>query len=193
MAHINITRSKKGLLQAKIQAYGKDPVTCKPKLFTRRIYNEDGLTEAKFKKYVEKVAIEFEETVKTEFQEGVTAARNRVLTFSELMKEWQKTVLNTQSISYYRRICEVDRRFTAYLTEQQLANRPISEITVRDVQLFLNGFTQKRTEKTDKAELIKPLPKQVSFRELAREGILTRVSSYSMNNCGAKILLEKAN
>ena len=192
MAHINITRSKKGMLQAKIQAYGKDPVTCKPKLFTRRIYNEDGLTEAKFKKYVEKVAIEFEETVKTEFQEGVTAARNRVLTFSELMKEWQKTVLNTQSISYYRRICEVDRRFTAYLTEQQLANRPLSEITVRDVQLFLNGFTQKRTEKTDKAELIKPLPKQVSFRELAREGILTRVSSYSMNNCGAKILLEKA-
>ena len=192
MAHINITKSKKGMLQAKIQAYGKDPVTCKPKLFTRRIYNEDGLTEAKFKKYVEKVSIEFEETVKTEFQEGVTAARNRVLTFSELMKEWQKTVLNTQSISYYRRICEVDRRFTAYLTEQQLANRPLSEITVRDVQLFLNGFTQKRTEKTDKAELIKPLPKQVSFRELAREGILTRVSSYSMNNCGAKILLEKA-
>ena len=81
MAHINITKSKKGMLQAKIQAYGKDPVTCKPKLFTRRIYNEDGLTEAKFKKYVEKVAIEFEETVKTEFQEGVTAARNRVLTF----------------------------------------------------------------------------------------------------------------
>ena len=59
MAHINITRSKKGVLQAKIQAYGKDPVTCKPKLFTRRVYNEDGLTEAKFKKYVEKVAIEF--------------------------------------------------------------------------------------------------------------------------------------
>lgn len=192
MAHISITKSKKGILQAKIQAYGKDPVTCQPKLFTRRVYNDDGLTEAKFKKYVDKVAIEFEEKVKTEFQDGVTATRNKVLTFSELMKEWKTNVLNTQSISYYERICDVEKKFTEFLIERQLAYRPISEITVRDVQLFLNGFTQKRTEKTDKAELIKPLPKQVSFRELAREGILTRTSSYSMNNCGAKIQLDKA-
>ena len=192
MAHIDIKKDRKGMLQAKIQAYGKDPVTCNPKLYTRRIYNEEGLTEAKFKKYVDKIAIEFEEEIKNEFNEGFTTRRNKVLSFPELMKEWQKTVLNTQSINYYKRICDVDKRFTAYLTEIKLANRPISEITVRDVQLFFNKFTQKRTENTDKAELIKPLPKKVSFRELAREGILTRVSSYSMNNCGAKILLKTA-
>ena len=192
MAHIDITKSKKGVLQAKIQAYGKDPVTGQPKLFTQRIYNDDGLTEAKFKKYVDKVAIEFEEKVKNEFESVTVAQRNKVLTFSELMAEWQRMVLNTQSKSYYCRICEADKRFTAYLTEKKLASRPLSEITVRDVQLFLNEFTQKRREKTGKAELKKPLPKQVNFRELAREGILTRASSYSMNNCGAKILLDKA-
>ena len=58
MAHIEISQNKKGVLQAKIQAYGKDPATGKAKLFTCRIYNEDGLTEAKFKKYIDKVAID---------------------------------------------------------------------------------------------------------------------------------------
>ena len=96
MAHIDITKSKKGVLQAKIQAYGKDPVTGQQKLFTQRIYNDDGLTESKFKKYADKVAIEFEEKVKNEFQSVIVAQRNKVLTFSELMAEWQKMVLNTQ-------------------------------------------------------------------------------------------------
>ena len=192
MAHFKIERNKKGILQARIQAYGKDSDTGRAKLFTRRIYNDDGLTDAKFKKYVEKIAIEFEEKIKTDSEDRIAAIRNKVLTFPQLMKEWQTTVLSTQSISYYQRICEVDKRFTAYLTERQLAHRPISEITVRDVQLFLNGFTQKRCGKTGKAKLKQPLPDEVNFRELDREGIITRVSSYNMNHYGTKITYEKS-
>lgn len=192
MAHISITENKKGGLQAKIQAYGKDSVTQKPKLYTRRVYNEDELSPSKFKKQVEKLAIEFEEEVQTAHEEDIIARHNGVLTFSELMKEWKGSVLNTLSVNYYKRICDVDTRFTAYLTEKHLAHRPISDITVRDVQMFLNRFAERRKEKTDKAELIKMLPKTVNFRELAREGIITRNSSYNMNRCGAKILLEKA-
>ena len=85
MAHIDITKSKKGVLQAKIQAYGKDPVTGQPKLFTQLIYNDDGLTDAKFKKYVDQVAIEFDDKVKNEFESVTVAQRHTVLTFSELM------------------------------------------------------------------------------------------------------------
>lgn len=54
MASIKITRNKKGELQAKIQAVGKDVSTGERKLFTRRVYNTDNLTEAKFKKLVDK-------------------------------------------------------------------------------------------------------------------------------------------
>lgn len=192
MAHIDIGKTKKGVLQAKIQVYGKDPVTQKAKLFTQRVNNEDGLTEAKFKKYIEKIAIEYEEKVKADLKNGSIEFRNRVLTFSELINEWKQSVLTTQSIGYYRRICDVEERFQKYLIDNNLANKPLSEITVRDVQLFLNGYMQKRTETTDKAKLLRPLPDYVNFRELERQNIINRVSSYNMNNCSAKIKLEKA-
>ena len=192
MAHIEFKKSKKGILQAKIQVYGKDPATGQPKLFTRRIYNEDELTEAKFKKYVDKVAIDYENNVKLNAPFETMLARNRILTFSELMAEWKSTVLNTLSISYYNRICHMEKKFQEFLVSYHLANRPISEITVRDIQLFLNSFMKKRKEKTGKAILINSLPPTVSFRELAREGILTRNSSYNMNHCEAKISLDKA-
>ena len=56
MAHIDVTTNKNGRLQAKIMFYGKDAVTQKTKLLSRRIYNDDNLTEAKFRRYAEKVA-----------------------------------------------------------------------------------------------------------------------------------------
>ncbi len=49
MAYFKITPNKKGELQAKIQVSGKDLSSGKNKLFVKRVYNTDGLTEAKFK------------------------------------------------------------------------------------------------------------------------------------------------
>ncbi len=66
MAHIDVTKNKNGRLQAKIMFYGKDAVTQKTKLLSRRIYNDDNLTEAKFRRYAEKVAIQLEEQYKQE-------------------------------------------------------------------------------------------------------------------------------
>ena len=45
MAYFKITPNKKGELQAKIQVSGKDLSTGKNKLFVKRVYNTDGLTE----------------------------------------------------------------------------------------------------------------------------------------------------
>ena len=49
MAYYKITTDKKGKLVAKMQAYGKDLETGEKKLYTKRFYNEDGLTAEKFK------------------------------------------------------------------------------------------------------------------------------------------------
>lgn len=86
MAYFKITQNKKGLLQAKIQVSGKDIKTGKNKLYTKRVYNDDGLSDAKFRKYVEKCSIEFEEEVARAYREGTVAITARVLTFPELMK-----------------------------------------------------------------------------------------------------------
>lgn len=117
--------------------------TGKNKLFVNRVYNTDGLTEAKFRKQVEKLSIEFEEDVAKAYQEETTVLRSKELTFSELMKEWQANIKANLSISYYLRAQEVGRKFNAFLVEQHLDDKPISVITVRDVQMFLNSFAQK--------------------------------------------------
>ncbi len=143
MAYFKITPNKKGELQAKIQVSGKDLSTGKNKLFVKRVYNTDGLTEAKFRKQVEKLSIEFEEDVIKAYQEETTVLRSKVLTFSGLMKEWQANIKANLSISYYLRAQEVGRKFNAFLVEQHLDDKPISVITVRDVQMFLNSFAQK--------------------------------------------------
>ncbi len=63
MAYVNYTTSKRGVLVARIHVSGKDPKTNENKVFTQRVYNEDGLTEAKFKKKVNLIAAEMEEQV----------------------------------------------------------------------------------------------------------------------------------
>ena len=140
MAHYDIKRNKKGELQARIQVSGKDVTTGKSKIFPKIIYNEQNLTESKFRKYVERAAIEFEDEVKTAYLEQTTALSNKVLTFAELMKEWKASVLANQSISYYIAAQTVEKKFNAYLKERHLDKKPISAITVRDVQMFLNSF-----------------------------------------------------
>ena len=61
MAYFKISQNKKGQLQAKIQVSGKDLSTGKSKVFTKRVYNTDKLTEAKFRRQVDKIAFAFEE------------------------------------------------------------------------------------------------------------------------------------
>ena len=192
MAYYKITHNKKGELQAKIQVSGKDLSTGKNKVFVKRIYNSDGLTEAKFRKQVEKLSIEFEEDVANAYQEETTILRSKVLTFSELMSEWKASIKANLSISYYLRAQEVEKRFTAFLKEQHLDDKPISVITVRDVQMFLNTFTQNGYQTIPTARVKKDFPKSVNFRELAREHIITRCSSYGMRHKGNNIEKETA-
>ncbi len=194
MAYFKITQNKKGVLQAKIQVSGKD-ITGKSKLFVKRLYNTDGLTEAKFRKQVERLSLEFEEEVAKscrEEKEKVRSERTRVLTFSELMNEWKLRIKADLSVNYYERAEEVERRFTEYLTEQQLADLPISEIAVRDIELFLKSFQMAGIKGPEVARLKKDLPKQVNFRELAREHILSRCSSHRMKKQDANIDIKSA-
>ena len=99
MAYFKITQNKKGEFQAKIQVSGKDLSTGKSKVFTKRVYNTDGLTEAKFRKQVEKAAITFEEEVSRAYQDGKTQLRSKVLTFAELMQEWKGNVKANLSLN----------------------------------------------------------------------------------------------
>ncbi len=79
MAYFKISQNKKGQLQAKIQVSGKDLSTGKSKVFTKRVYNTDKLTEAKFRRQVDKIAIAFEEEVLQAYEEGKTSLRSKVL------------------------------------------------------------------------------------------------------------------
>jgi len=180
MAYFKISSLKNGTLKAKIQALGKDTATGKQKLFVKSIVNTDGLTEAKFRKFVEREAIAFEESLKKAFDDQVTKVRTRILTFPELMAEWKSTIKATLSLSYYEKAVDVEQKFNAFLLKRGLFDAPISEITVRDIQMFLNEYSFGTYIAGETARLKKPLPKQVNFRELAREGIITRCSSYNM-------------
>ena len=73
---------------------------------------------------VEKLSIEFEEDVLKAYKEETTVLRSKVLTFSELMKEWQANIKANLSISYYLRAQEVGRKFNAFLVEQHLEELP---------------------------------------------------------------------
>ncbi len=192
MAYFKITTNKKGEMVARIQVSGKDLHTGEPKLYTKRVYNEDNLTEAKFRKLVDKTAILFEEEVATAYKDEYTTIRTKVLTFSELMKEWKQTIKNNLSISYLLRAEDAEIKFNRFLKEQRLADRPISEIRVRDVQMFLNSFAGKPYTICETVKLKKMLPDTVNFRELAREKILSRNASYYMKKGQCNITKQKA-
>lgn len=192
MAHINITKTKKGVLVARIQIYGKDPKTSEGKLYTKRIRNEEGLSEAKFKKKANLVALEMEQQIEKDIEDLVEHIHTRVLTFSELAEEWIATIDANLSHSYFLKATDTIKQFNDYLKKVGLNKKPINEIRVRDVQLFLNSFSKGYVRGSPIAKLIKPLPDTVNFRELSREKILTRQSSYLMNNEGKNISLESA-
>lgn len=191
MAYFKITPNKDGRLQARIQVSGKDINTGKNRLFVKTVKNVNNLTEAKFRKFVEKESIAFEEDVKQAYEDHTEVLRTKVLTFPELMQEWKASVKANYSINYYSRICELEKSFMLFLEQRKLVNKPISEITVRDIQMYLNSFTGYGCA-IPTAKIIKPLPEKVSFRELDRQKIITRCSSYRMNAQGCNILKETA-
>lgn len=192
MAYIKYSTTKKGVLVARIQIYGKDPATGQPKLFPKSLRNEEGLTEAKFKKKIQKLALEMEEQIANDYKDQMTYVHTGILSFYQLAQEWIATINAHQSHNYYLRATDVTNLFNEYLKTIGLDKRPISEIKVRDVQLFLNSFSKGYVRGKPVARLIKPLPDKVNFRELDREKIITRACSYGMNNREKNIHLEVA-
>lgn len=182
MAYYKITQKKDGTLKAKIQISGKDPATGESKLFVKSIYNDEGLTEAKFRKFVERQSLAFEDEIAELAAQAVvpTNDRSRVLTFTELMAEWRASIQANLSQNYFEHAGLVEEKFTEYLKQNNLLDAPISEITVRDVQLFLNQYAYGTYSRGATAKLLRPLPAAVNYRELAREGIVTRNASYNM-------------
>ncbi len=190
MAYFKIETDRKGKLKARIQISGKDYETGKAKIFTKKVYNNDNLTEAKFRKYVDKIAIAFEEEVARAYHEQKTVANNKVLTFSELAEEWVQSIKANLSYNYYLHAQDATSRFNKFLIEKHLDKKPISEITVRDVQLYLNSFLTGYAKTVSVVKMKKDFPKEVNFRQLARDGVITRCSSYGMRRKGNNITEE---
>ena len=192
MAYIKYSKTKKGILVARIQVSGKDPETGEFKVYPKNIQNDEGLTEAKFKKKINLIAAEYEQEVAEAYKNKMTFIHTGVLTFMQLAQEWITTIDANLSHNYYLRAIDVTAKFNEYLKTIDLDRKPISEIKVRDVQMYLNSFSKGYTQGKPKAKLIAPLPDVVNFRELDRDGIITRCSSYGMNNKGNNIYLSVA-
>lgn len=192
MAYFKISTDKKGKLKAKIQALGRDPETDKQKVCYKLVKNDNELTPAKFHKYVEKCAIEFEEELAKAYELKTDVKKLKVLTFNELATEWLESVKKNWSINYYLKGIRITKKFSDYLKANGLSNKPINEITVRHVQMFLNSFEQKNGKQDNTVCLKKDLPKSISFRALARDGVITRCSSYGLKKKGNYIVRETA-
>ena len=76
MAYFKIETDRRGKLRARIQVSGKDYATGKSKIYTKKVYNDDNLTEAKFRKQVDKLAIAFEDEVARAYAEQETVVRD---------------------------------------------------------------------------------------------------------------------
>lgn len=193
MAHINITTNKKGQLVARIHASTRNTPTGERKTFTKRIYNTEGLPPTKFRKYVERAAIEFEAQIEEACLAEMEPPPDRVPTFAEVMTEWLEGIRNNLSYSYYDHGVRTFNLFMKFLEENRLHKVPISEIKVRDVQKFLNSFALTTYERPATAKLIKDIPpNRINYRELEREGIIDRNTSYSMRKKGTNISLATA-
>lgn len=192
MAYIKFSKTKKGVLVARIQISGKDPQTGEHKIYPKNIQNEDGLSEAKFKKKINLLAAELEQQIADDYKNKTNHIHTGILTFSQLAKQWISGIIAHQSHNYYLRASNVCKTFNEYLKSIGLDRKPISEIKVRDVQLFINTFNKGYVKGKPTAKLRKALPDYVSFRELAREKILSRCSSYRMNHDDCCILLSSA-
>lgn len=192
MAYYKITTDKKGKLKAKIQALGRDIETGNQKICYKTVKNDDNLTPAKFNKYVEKCAIEFEESLSKAYENGNDLRKVKILTFDELAAEWLENVRLNWSINYLRRGTNISKKFSDFLKANGLSNSPINEITVRHVQMFLNSFEQKNNRLDNTVRLIKELPETINFRELERNKVIGRCSSYGLKKKGNYIMKDVA-
>ena len=191
MASYKIETNKKGLV-AKINIYTKDIDSGKNKIITKRVYNEKNLTEAKFEKYVEKYSMDLEEEYRQAYIDKRDKYKNHVLTFKELADEFVTNIKINLSDCYYQRARDVVSRFQAFLEERQLHKEPISSINVRDVQIFLNSFQTYKVISHGYYKLKKDFPKTINLRELARQNIIDRCSSYELRRNKKSITVEKA-
>lgn len=165
MAYFKIEKNNKGVMQAKIQVSCKEFSTGKNKIFSKRIYNTDNLTEAKFRKFVERESFDFESKILDDYNEQASY-RTRILTFAELTKEWKVSVKANLSHNYLLKIEDVENKFNKYLKQKGLFDKPISEIKVRDVQLFLNEYLEEKELDTPIYRLKRDLPVKIKIRDL---------------------------
>lgn len=191
MASYKIQQTKKGLV-AKINVFTKDEETGKGKIITKRIYNTDNLSEPKFTKYIEKESILLEQDILNTIKEKNTYQKERILTFAELGNEFIENIKRNLSINYFLRAKAVIAKFNAFLEQIHLNKEPISEIRVRDVQMFLNSFQSYQKQGFGKVKLKRDLPKGTNFRLLAREKIIPRNTSYDLRHGKRYITKEKA-
>lgn len=190
MAYYKITSNKKGVLSAKIQAYGIDAKTKKAKLHYKRITNDEGLSRTKFTKFVEREAIAFEESLAELYQKTINGERTEVLTFPQLAEEWSQRTKATLSVNYYVRSRGIVEKFNLYLKDSYLYDLPINKLTVRHIQLYLDTFGRK--PQAGLVKLKKDLLEKVNFRELARQKILTSNSAYRLKKLNANIRIKTA-
>ena len=194
MAYCKISTSKDGKLRARIQVYGKDQ-TGKPKIYLKNVLNTENLTETKFRKQINRIMVEFETEVENYNQKSTNendCITNQILTFNQLAEEWIAAVKANLSKNYYRRSKDVILRFSNYLTEKDLADKPISEISVRDAQLYFNSLSTTFYSRRETVKLRRNLPAIVNFRELEREKIINRFASYNMIHKDTLISLKTA-
>lgn len=177
MASIKLELNSKGCLQAKVQVSCKDFRTGKNKIYAKRFYNTNNLSEAKFKKYVEKESFEFEASILKAYKEAIEF-RSRVLTFAELTSEWKESVRQTLSHNYYLRIEDCENKFNLYLQQKGLYYKPISEITVRDIQLFFNDFFVEQDRVLPYVSLKKDICKNIPEQDIYQNSILTKCSRF---------------
>ena len=171
------------------------------KAFSKNLMKKYGIPTAayetfddyeKAKAYVEKCAIEFEEELAKAYKLKMDVKKLKVLTFDELATEWLESVKKNWSINYYLRGVGITKKFSDFLKNNRLSDKPVSDITVRHVQMFLNSFEQKNGKQDNTVCLKKDLPKSISFRALARDGVITRCSSYGLKKKGNYIVRETA-
>ncbi|MDD4816184.1 MAG: site-specific integrase [Clostridia bacterium] len=192
MAYYKITQNRKGGLVGRIHISTKDTDTGKNKIIAKRFYNEDNLTPPKFEKYIEKLSIQLEEEAISAYKKKFEPCRNRVLTFEQLSEEFVENLRKNLSISYYSKAKKSIKLFADYLEKIHMDKEPISEIKVRDVQMFLNSFQTYDLEPKGLVILKRDFPETVNLRKMAKDGVLARCTSYNLRHNKKRITTDKA-